>query len=163
MAARATRSPRSSLIRPELVFANLEGGSQAAVLRALADNVASTGAVSDADELYARLIEREEVGSTAMGGGVAIPHCKLPCLDEVVMAVGVVPDGVDLEAPDEEAVRLLFVVLSPEEAPTDHLRCLATISRWIRQKEKLEELKKVGSNEEIYRCLNGEEGAMPPS
>ncbi len=153
----------SSLIRPDLVFANLKGGSQAAVLRALADSVASTGAVSDADELYARLLEREEVGSTAMGGGVAIPHCKLPYLEKVVMAVGVVPDGVDLDTPDEEAVRLLFMVLSPEESPTDHLKCLATISRWIRQKEKLEELKKVESSEEIYRCLDGERADMSRS
>lgn len=138
---------------PELAFPDLESTDRYSILRTLAEKVAAAGAVEDADALYASLLEREEVGSTAMGGGVAIPHCKLDGIDKVVIAVGTVPAGVDVDAPDEEAVRLFFMVVSPTDNPAEHLRCLAAISKWVRHTENVERLTSVHSSEEICRCL----------
>ena len=144
------------LVRPDLVFPRLEAADQAGVLREMAERVVAAGAVGDADELYERLQERERVGSTAMGGGVAIPHCKVPSLDRVVMAIGVVPDGIELDAPDEEVVRLFFLVLSPAAAPGEHLKCLAAISKWIRDGENVKRMRNVESREDICRFLESE-------
>ena len=145
-------------ISPELSFPDLESADRYSILRTLAEKVAATGAVKDADALYTSLLEREELGSTAMGGGVAIPHCKLAGIDKVVIAIGTVPAGVDVDAPDEEAVRLFFLVVSPTDNPAEHLQCLAAISKWVRRSENVERLTSVHSSEEICRCLaSGEE------
>ena len=147
-----------ALVTPDLVFPNLESAEGLAILRTLARKLAEAGAVKDSEALYEKLLEREELGSTAMGIGVAIPHCKLAGLKKIVLAVGLVPGGVKLDAPDEEAVHLFFVVISPPDSSTEHLKCLAMISKWIRQTGNVERLRSVQSKEEICRCLESEEG-----
>ena len=121
----------ASLTRPELIFPDLPAGNRDAVLRDLAERVAAQGLVNDPEELFQKLREREQLGSTGIGSGVAIPHCKLPGLSHGVVAVGMVPDGVDFGAADGKPVKLLFLVLSPSASPGEHLQVLATISRWI--------------------------------
>ena len=148
-----------SLVRPDLVFPNLESSDGLEILRTLARKVFEAGAVKDSEALYEKLLEREEIGSTAMGVGVAIPHCKLAGLKKVILAVGLVPGGVDLDAPDEKAVHLFFVVISPPDSSTEHLKCLAMISKWIRQTGNVERLSSIESKEEICRCLESEEGS----
>ena len=147
-----------SLLRPDLVFTGLQGGEGKEVLRTVSEKIAETGAVRSSEELFEKLLERERVGSTAIGGGVAIPHCKLAGLKDLVVAVGVVPDGVDLAAPDDEVVNLLFLVISPDDSPAEHLKCLAAVSKWIRQDGNVERLRTSDSREEVCSCLK-QEGA----
>ncbi|HJX27249.1 MAG TPA: PTS sugar transporter subunit IIA, partial [Thermoanaerobaculia bacterium] len=87
-----------SLTRPDLIFPDLTAADRAQVLRAFADRIAGSGLVRDAGTLYQRLAEREELGSTGIGGGIAIPHCKVDGLQKGVVAVGRVLDGVDFGA-----------------------------------------------------------------
>ena len=148
----------STLLRPDLVFPGLEGRDGKDVLQTLAQKIAEAGGVRSSEELLEKLLEREGVGSTAIGGGVAIPHCKLAGLENIVLAVGVVPGGVDLEAPDKEAVTVLFLVISPEDSPAEHLKCLAALSKWIRQDGNVDRLRASESRQEVCRCLE-EEGA----
>lgn len=122
----------ASLTRPELIFPDLPSQDRDAVLRALAGRVAGLGLVRDAEDLFQKLREREQLGSTGIGSGIAIPHCKLPGLDHGIVAIGMVPAGVDFGAVDGQPVRLLFLVLSPSASPSEHLQVLATISRWIK-------------------------------
>src|SRR5687768_15887926 len=110
------------LVDPDLIFDDLAPGGRDAVLRGLAERLESGGSIRNADDLYARLREREELGSTAIGRGVAIPHCKLPDLERALVAIGVVPRGVEGETPDREPVRLFFLVVSPEGSPAQHLQ-----------------------------------------
>jgi nitrogen PTS system EIIA component len=122
----------ASLTRPELIFPDLPSQDRASVLRALAGKIAGLGLVRDPDDLFQKLWEREQLGSTGIGSGIAIPHCKLPGLSEGVVAIGMAPGGVDFGAADGQPVRLLFLVLSPSASPAEHLQVLATISRWIK-------------------------------
>lgn len=122
----------ASLTRPELIFPDLLSRDRDAVLRELAGRIAKAGVVRDPEDLFQKLAEREQLGSTGIGSGVAIPHCKLPGLSHGIVAIGMVPDGVDFGAADGQPVRLLFVVLSPSASPGEHLQVLATISRWIK-------------------------------
>jgi mannitol/fructose-specific phosphotransferase system IIA component (Ntr-type) len=147
-----------SLTRPELIFPDLPAAERSEVLRAFADRLAGRGLVKSGAELYQRLWEREQLGSTGIGSGIAIPHCKLPGLARGVVAVGLVPDGVDFGAADGRPVKVLFLVVSPSGAPAEHLQVLAAISRWLRAGGHAERLLELRDPGEVYDLLRDEEG-----
>ncbi len=124
------------------------------MLRALADRLAEAGAVRDAERLYRRLLEREELGSTALGSGTAVPHCKLKKLDRVVVAVGLSRQAIDFGG-EAGPVRAFFLVVSPEGAPAEHLRALAAISQWIKTDHHVERLLELTRPAAIYELLRG--------
>ena len=148
----------ASLTGPELIFPSLRAADRHAVLRHLAEAVVASGHLDDADELHRRLEERESLGSTGIGSGVAIPHCKLTGLDHVLLAVAVTDRPVSFGAVDGEPVRLFFLVVSPHDAPAAHLQCLAAISRWVKADAHAEEILDLESSAAIYRLLGGGEG-----
>lgn len=129
-----------ALTDPQLIFPGLAATDAQEVLREMAAKLAETRVVRDPATLFDRLWERERLGTTAIGHGVAIPHCKLDSLERVVVAVGLAPGGVDFGATDGAPVRLFFLVASPSRSPAEHLQCLAAISRWLRSPERVERL-----------------------
>jgi len=143
----------ASLARPELILPGLAAADRAGVLRALAAAAAAHGLVADAETLHGKLAERELLGSTAIGGGVAIPHCKLAGLAREVVAVAVARQGVDFGAADGEPVRLFFLVVSPVGSPAEHLRVLAAISRWVRTGAHVERILAAPDGPAIERLL----------
>lgn len=144
----------SSLTHPDLIFLDLPGADGPTVLRAFAERVVERGIVSDADQLYRRLLEREKLGTTALGQGVAVPHCKIDGLDKVVVAVGLFRKGIDFEAADGQPVRLLFLVVSPAAAAAEHLQSLAAISRWVKTDHHVEQVLKVQEPQAIFELLD---------
>ncbi|HTR04062.1 MAG TPA: PTS sugar transporter subunit IIA, partial [Thermoanaerobaculia bacterium] len=120
------------LIDPRRVFHRLPGGSREELLEELAARLAEDGVVSDPGELSARLIDRERLGCTGLGGGVAIPHCKLRHIQGVVVAVASTAVPVDFGAADGIPIDLVFLVASPADAPAAHLQALARVSRLLR-------------------------------
>ena len=112
------------------------------------------GVVSDADELYRLLLEREKLGTTALGEGVAVPHCKMRGLDEVVVAVGTFSKGIEFEAADGKPVQLLFLVISPPSAPAAHLQSLAAISKWVKADQHVERILQVREPQAIFEMLD---------
>ena len=146
----------SSLTSPDLIFMDLPGADGPTVLRAFAERVVERGLVADADMLYRRLLEREKLGTTALGQGVAVPHCKIAGLEKVVVAVGLFRKGIDFEATDGQPVRLLFLVISPTAAPAEHLQSLAAISRWVRGDRNVERILRVDAPEAVFELLDSE-------
>lgn len=144
-----------ALTRPELILPQLAAADAPGVLRELAEQIAGAGLVPDADELYQKLVERERLGSTAVGGGVAIPHCKLRGLGQAVVAIGRVEPGIDFGAADGGPVRAFFVVVSPSEAPAEHLRVLSTVSRWIKGRQNVEQLLALDDRDRLWELLGG--------
>ncbi|MES1240496.1 MAG: PTS sugar transporter subunit IIA [Acidobacteriota bacterium] len=145
-----------SLTRPELILSDLTATDPHpvdTVLRAFADRLAEAGVVRDADELFRRLREREQLSSTGIGSGIAIPHCKMPGLKHAVLAVGLAPGGVGFGAADGQPVRLFFLVVSPETSPAEHLRVLASISRWVKSGHHAERILEMRDPAEIQRFL----------
>jgi PTS system nitrogen regulatory IIA component len=145
-----------ALTRPDLIFPELQATDRPGVLRALADRVAQQGLVKDAAELYRRLLEREQLGSTGIGSGIAIPHCKLPGLESGVVAIGMVPEGVEFGAVDGKSVRVFFLVISPSESPAEHLQALAAISRWVKADRHAERLLELRDPAAVYDFLSRE-------
>ena len=144
----------SSLTRPDLIFLDLPGADGPTVLRAFAERVVERGVVGDADTLYRRLLEREKLGTTALGHGVAVPHCKIDGLSEVVVAVGIFRRGIDFEAADGEPVKLLFLVISPNDAPAAHLQSLSAISRWVKANDHVDKILEVEDPQAILELLD---------
>lgn len=143
-----------SLTQPDLVFPDLPDADRQDVLRALADRVADRGLVPSGAELSARLWEREQLGSTGIGGGIAIPHCKLPGLARGIVAVGLVKGGgADFGAADGKPVRVLFLVVSPSGSPAEHLQVLAAISRWVRASGHAEKILGLQDPASVYDLL----------
>jgi PTS system nitrogen regulatory IIA component len=145
-----------ALTRPDLIFPDLPSTDPAGVLRDLAARIAKSGQVRDGDELFQRIWEREQLGSTGIGQGVAIPHCKLKGLRHGVVAVGLVPAGVDFGAVDGQPVKVFFLVISPADAPAEHLQILAALSRWIKADQHAGRLLALHDPAQVYDLLRGE-------
>lgn len=146
----------ASLTRPELIFVGLPGSDRAEVLRALAEKMAESGSVADPEELFQKLWEREKLGSTGIGAGVAIPHGKLKGLKHGLVAIGLTSQGIDFQAVDGRPVSLFFVVASPVESPAEHLQVLAAISRWVKGGHHVEKIFQTADRDAIYRLLEEE-------
>lgn len=147
-----------SLTHPRLVFPDLAVRDVEGVLRAFADRVAELGFVPDADRLFEKLLEREQLGSTGIGSGVAIPHCKMKGLDRAILAIGASKRPVEFGAVDGQPVRLFFLVVSPHDSPAVHLQVLSAISKWVKADHHVERILGLHDREAIFRLLQGEDG-----
>jgi mannitol/fructose-specific phosphotransferase system IIA component (Ntr-type) len=145
------------LVDERLVFADLAGSTVEDALAEMSAGLVRAGRVRDAEDLTRRLVERERMGSTGLGEGIAIPHCKVRDLSDVVLAIGVSQVGIDFHAPDAIPVTLVFLVVSPAEAPGLHLQALARISRIIRMPEVAEGLRGAATAEAIADILKDAE------
>jgi PTS system nitrogen regulatory IIA component len=104
----------------------------------------------DPQMVVERLTERERLGSTGFGGGVAIPHGKIDGLSHVVGMFAHLEKPVDAKAIDDLPVDLVFCLLSPPDAGTEHLKALAQVSRWLRDRAFVAKLRGAGSADAIY-------------
>jgi PTS system nitrogen regulatory IIA component len=148
------------LVDERRIFPDLAGTTLDEALAEMAGGLARAGVVPDGADLARRLVERERLGSTGLGGGLAIPHCKLREIGDVVLAVGVSHRGIDFGAADGLPVRLVFLVLSPADAPALHLQALARISRVIRIPGVAERLSEAATAREIAAALKVAEGRL---
>jgi len=145
-----------SLTDPELIFPEIDASDREDLLRELSERLERRRVIRSSKELYDRLMEREQLGSTGVGAGVAIPHCKVKDLTEVVLAIGITRKGVDFGAVDTKPVRLFFLVVSPSDAPAAHLQVLAAISRWLKEDSHASRVLELRDRQAIYDLL--EEG-----
>jgi PTS system nitrogen regulatory IIA component len=152
-----------SLIDRRLVFTGLEAASLEEALGDLARRIAAAGIVHDAADLTRRLLERERLGCTGLGGGIAIPHCKLKDLEELVLSVASFPRGVDFAAPDGIPVTLVFLILSPAQAPALHLQALARISRLLKAPGVTDALRSATATDDLVAALREAESAVVPA
>jgi len=142
----------SDLIRPEAVFANLHATSKKQALQELARRAAKLSGLPER-RICEVLIERERLGTTGVGHGIAIPHGKLRELDRLVALFARLDDPVDFDAIDEQPVDLICVLLAPENAGADHLKALARISRLLRDQRVCHKLRGAESADALYAVL----------
>jgi PTS system nitrogen regulatory IIA component len=136
----------------------LAGADSRAVLEELAAGLALTVPGGSARELERGLRERETLGPTALGGGVALPHCRVSGIEVPHVVVGRHPAGVEFGAPDGVPVRLFVAIAAPAAAPAAHLRLLARLARTLRDRSRVERLFGAEQEEEILAELFPAEG-----
>jgi nitrogen PTS system EIIA component len=140
------------LVTRDAVIASLQASSKKQVLLELAQKAGlHTGL--DQREIFEALLQRERLGSTGFGRGVAIPHVKLRNLERTVCLFARLQPSVDYEALDGEPVDLIFLLLSPEHASGDHLKTLARISRLVREPKTIERLRNARDAAAIHSAL----------
>lgn len=145
----------SDFINVNAIRANLVAEDKDDVIGELVSALVESGQIKEGDKqgIVDAILKREELGSTGIGRGVAVPHTKHPSVEKLVGTVGVSVDGVDFESLDGEKVQLLFLLISPPDRPGDHLRALENISRQLRDEMFCRFLKQSKTTADIQQLL----------
>ena len=143
----------AEFLREDLVFPSLASSDKAGVLEELSAGIARAVPGVQARKLADVLAEREKLGSTGVGEGVAIPHGKLPAVPGLIAAFGRSLNGVEFAAIDGKPTNLFFVLFAPENSAGLHLKALARISRLFKQPQLRQEVMNAHTAGGIYRLI----------
>lgn len=135
----------------------LKSSTKVDTINELVDLLYSQDKLKDREAVVAALLEREKLGSTGIGQGIAIPHCRCAGAPGLVAALGVSKRGVDFESLDREPVYLIFLLVSPLESSPQHLKALASISRLLKDKFFRQALKEAKSAQEVEKVIREED------
>jgi PTS system nitrogen regulatory IIA component len=146
------------LLVPEAIIARLKVGGKKQALQELAKRAAAITKLSERT-IFDVLLERERLGTTGVGNGIAIPHGKLAELDRIVGVFARLDRPIDFDAIDERPVDLLFLLLAPESAGADHLKALARVSRLFRDRPTCEKLRGTDKSDALFAILTSQTAA----
>ncbi len=142
----------SDLISPEAMIASLKAKNNKQLLQALSAHAARLTGLEERD-IFDTLLQRERLGSTGLGQGIAIPHGKFAGLTRIVGVFAKLAEPVDFDAVDGVPVDIVFLLLAPEGAGADHLKALARISRLLREGSAVEKLRASKDAAALYAVL----------
>lgn len=148
------------ILSQESILPQLQGRTKTDVLRELAQHLAQHTPGVDAEQLVVVLLDRERLGTTAIGEGIAIPHGKLAGLKDVVAVFGLSPHGVDCSSLDGGLTRLFFLLVAPEDSAGVHLKALARVSRLLKDKAFRERLLQGGSQADLHQMICEEDSNL---
>ena len=129
-----------TMLKPNTILHNFKATSKKQALQKIAE-IAARETNTDERIIMEQLVERERLGSTGMGKGVAIPHARMQSIDTVFTALITLDQPIDFDAIDEKPVDLMIVLLAPHDAGADHLQALASASRLLRDQELCDKLR----------------------
>jgi len=146
----------ADFVSREAIRADLAAEDKEGVIREMVQTLLDAGKLKadEQESIIKAILKREELGSTGIGRGVAVPHTKHPSVSQLVGTVAVSHKGVDFNSLDGEKVQLLFLLISPPDRPGDHLRALENISRQLRDETFCRFLKKSTTAEDIRQLLD---------
>ena len=141
------------------VCCELRGDTKEHVIRELIGLLVKTGSIKEKDvpKLVRILLEREALGSTGIGQGVAIPHGKSDCVSQLVGALGICHHGVNFDSLDGGLTHLFFLLVAPEDSAADHLKALARIARLLKDPAFRARLMKGKTSAEIFNAIREED------
>lgn len=137
-----------NLVKPELVFAKQQISSKKRVLEFLAQSV-STHLHCTEDDVYDALLAREKLGSTGIGNGIAIPHCRLEEVDQAAIVLVSLESPIDYDAVDRRQIDLIFALVVPPHQCDEHLATLAQIAELAQDESKLAQLREQQDNSKL--------------
>lgn len=140
------------LASPDHVLAKLKSGNKKQALQDMARRAAELSGLHER-AIFDVLLERERLGTTGVGNGIAIPHGKLPEANKMIGLFSRLEQPIDFDAIDEQPVDLIFLLLAPEGAGADHLKALARVSRLLRDRAVCEKLRGTDQADAIYALL----------
>ncbi|WP_299978250.1 PTS sugar transporter subunit IIA [Desulfobacula sp.] len=142
----------SQLLDKGSIIANLKASDKKGVIDELA-GVVSTTTKASTKEIATVLMEREQLGSTGIGGGIAIPHGKLDLVRSIIVGFGLSREGVEYESLDDKPVHIFFLLLTPENSTGGHLKVLAQISKLLKMDQFKKKLATAKSVDDIYDII----------
>jgi PTS system nitrogen regulatory IIA component len=148
--------PLSDILAPDAVMASLRVNSKKQVLQELSERAAVVSGLP-AREIFDSLLQRERLGSTGVGDGIAIPHGKLRGITKILGVFGRSTAGVDFDSLDGNPTQLFFLLIAPEDSASLHLKALARVSRLFKDAGFRQHLLEAPDAAEIYRLLKEED------
>ena len=142
---------------PNSVVIDLKSVTKQDVVSELCKTLQVSGQIKDVDVVIEALMQREKLGSTGIGQGVAIPHGKSNSAEKLIGALGISKKGVNFEALDGEPVHVIFLLVAPPDSAGPHLKALARISRLLKDKFFRQSLKEAKSVDEIKKIIQEED------
>ncbi len=137
-------------LRESCVIADLKGGTKEGVLTELVSALKNAGLVQDVGQAVGVILEREKLGSTGIGDGVAIPHGKMKGLNRILCVFGRSKEGIDFDAVDGKPVHIFFLLLAPEDSAGLHIQMLSRISRILRDPSFRKRLIEEGDDRDLF-------------
>ena len=150
----------SEIITPDLVIPNLVAHDKEAVLAELAAPIFGAWPHLEKDRVIGILMDREKLGSTGIGEGIAIPHGKLPDIDRLLISFGRSVAGVDYDSMDGQPAHLFFLLLAPESSTGIHLKALAKLAKLLKNASFRAALLKAADAPEIVRLITAQEAVV---
>lgn len=141
-----------SLLTPERTCSSLEASSKKRALELLAQIIAQDISTIDADDLLRRFLARERLGSTGVGHGIAIPHCRINNTTGAIGALITLKHPVEFDSIDAEPVDILFAMLVPEDSHAEHLKNLAALASALTRSEFRQRLRSANDNISLYEA-----------
>ena len=147
----------TDFLDPKAIKLGLTATIKEEILKELVDTLAEVRDIGDRKAILKALLERESLGSTGIGQGIAIPHGKTDRVKELVAVLGVSRKGVNFDALDGEPVYIFFLLVAPKDTAGPHLKALAQISRLLRDSYFCELIKRCQTSQEVYDLIKREE------
>ena len=146
----------SDFVVREAILVDLQATSKEAAIREIVGSLATAGRLdaADTDGVARAILNREELGSTGIGQGVAVPHTRHPKADRLIGTVAISRSGVDFAALDGDPVDIFFLLVSPPNQPGDHLRALENISRHLKDDKFVSFLRQAKTREQVIEILD---------
>ena len=150
----------SDFVANDAVRSHVHAATKEGVIREMAQSLVDAGKIApgDLEGIVKAIMKREDLGSTGIGRGVAVPHTKHPSVNKLVGTVAVSQQGIDFQSLDGEPVQLFFLLVSPPDRPGDHLRALENISRQLRDDSFCRLLKAAKEPVDIQHLLEEADG-----
>ena len=150
----------ADILTPDLVIPSLRSTTKADVLQELAQYLASKRPEIKAEQLVTVLLDRERLGTTAIGEGIAIPHGKLPGLKGVMAVFGRSLTGIDCHSLDGQPTKLFFLLVAPDASAGLHLKALARVSRLLKERTFRDRLLQEANGANLYRVICDEDAKL---
>lgn len=147
----------TDILDEEAIIAELTARDKKGVLEELVSVLVNHGRLRDKEKPVEVLLERERLGSTGIGDGIAIPHGKLKEVQGIICSFGRSKVGIDFQSIDERPTHLFFLLLAPEDSASEHLQALARLSRLLKDDQLRKRLLEVDTKEDIYRIITEED------
>ncbi|WP_292952519.1 MULTISPECIES: PTS IIA-like nitrogen regulatory protein PtsN [unclassified Neptuniibacter] len=141
------------LLTPSSILCGLEGGSKKRILESAAEIISEQNPDMDSSCIFNGLLSREKLGSTGIGDGIAIPHCRLSECSDAKGYLVRLNSPIDFDAVDSQSVDLLFILIVPEDATSEHLQTLASIAELFSQETVRDTIRKAHDNHSIYNAI----------
>jgi PTS system nitrogen regulatory IIA component len=147
----------TDILHEDSIIGELTSRDKKGVLEELVSVLVEHGRLRDKGKPVQVLLERERLGSTGIGDGIAIPHGKLKDIKRIICSFGRSREGIDFQSIDEKPSHLFFLLFAPEESAGQHLQALARLSRILKDGQLRKRLREAASEKEIYRLISEED------
>lgn len=143
----------NQLLKPELTLCNVCGSSKKRILEKSAEFISQQIDGIDSESLFEHLTARERLGSTGIGKGIAIPHCRDKSIKRLTVSLVTLKDPIDFDSADDHPVDILFILAVPEETQDEHLKILAEIAQMVERADLRNQLRHCETAKELFSCI----------